>query len=99
MTIHHTFDGHKGAFCITTTDAPDGKRLAEMTYVTAGESTIIIDHTEVDGSLKGKGIGRQLLNAAVEHVRVNNLRILPLCPFAKSVFDKDPSIRDVLVGA
>jgi predicted GNAT family acetyltransferase len=28
--------------------------------------------------------------------RENNIKIIPLCPFAKSVFDKTEEIRDVL---
>jgi predicted GNAT family acetyltransferase len=72
------------------------KHLAEMTYSIASSQLIIIDHTEVDGSLKGKGIGKILLMAIVEKARMENFKILPLCPFAKSVFDKDKTISDVL---
>ena len=35
--------------------------VAEMTYVWAGDAKIIIDHTEVDESLNGKGIGKQMV--------------------------------------
>jgi uncharacterized protein len=34
--------------------------------------------------------------AAVELARKNSVKIIPLCPFAKSVFDKTPEIRDTL---
>jgi len=74
----------------------DGKRIAEMTYSVAGANLIIIDHTEVDESLKGTGAGKNLLMALVEKARKEDIKILPLCPFAKSVFDKDESIQDVL---
>jgi len=73
-----------------------GKHLAEMTFTMAGESRMIIDHTEVSDVLRGKGAGKQLVEAAVQHARKNNLKILPLCPFAKSVFDKTEAYRDVL---
>jgi predicted GNAT family acetyltransferase len=33
---------------------------------------------------------------AVQYARENNLKILPLCPFAKSVFDKTEEIQDLL---
>lgn len=69
---------------------------AEMTFSKAGKSLLIIDHTEVQASLKGHGAGRQLLNAIVEKARAEEVKILPLCPYAKSVFDKDPSLSDVL---
>jgi len=70
--------------------------LAEMTYSKAGNTLIIIDHTEVSEPLKGTGVGRQLLNAIVQMAREQGKKILPLCPFANSIFQKDASIRDVL---
>ena len=42
--------------------------------------------------LKAQGYADQ----AVEFARQKQLKIIPLCPFAKSIFDKDPSIHDVL---
>lgn len=76
--------------------SPSGNTLAEMTYSKAGDTLLIIDHTDVAPELKGQGVGRMLLHKIVGHARTNKLRIMPLCPFAKSVFDKDPTIRDVL---
>jgi predicted GNAT family acetyltransferase len=44
MEIKHVEKGGRGGFVIRE----DGKRLAEMTYVIAGETGFIIDHTEID---------------------------------------------------
>jgi uncharacterized protein len=73
-----------------------GKKEALMTFVFAGENKIIIDHTEVNPHNNGKGYGKKMVEKAVEFARENNIKIIPLCPFAKSVFDKNPSINDVL---
>jgi hypothetical protein len=89
--VRHVPAGHKGAFVIER----DGSRLAEMTYTSAG-SKIIIDHTDIDDALRGTGTGKRLVQAAVEWARAEKRTILPLCPFAKSVFDKTPELRDVL---
>jgi hypothetical protein len=89
--IGHEHSGHKGAFVLTQ----DGNRLAEMTYSVAG-SRVIIDHTQVDELLRGKNVGAQLVRAAVEWARAENVKLLPLCPFARSVFDKTPEYADVL---
>jgi len=70
---------------------------AEMTFSMAGNTKMIIDHTEVGASLKGKEAGKKMLLAIVEMARKENIKIIPLCPFANSVFKKDASIRDVLV--
>jgi predicted GNAT family acetyltransferase len=89
--IEHERSGHRGAFVVRK----DGERLAEMTYTVAG-SRVIIDHTDVDDRLRGTGVGKQLVRAAVEWARAEKARLLPLCPFAKSVFDKTPDYADVL---
>ena len=92
MEIQRQEHGAKGAFFIEE----DGEWLAEMTYTKAGETKIIIDHTEVDTSLKGEGIGKDLVKAGVDFARQNNLKIIPLCPFAKAEFEKHADYTDVL---
>lgn len=92
MKITEIEHGSKGAFVIIE----NNERLAEMTYSKAGEKLVIIDHTEVSDALRGKGAGKQLVGAAVEFARKRNLKILPLCPFAKAIFDKTTAYNDVL---
>jgi predicted GNAT family acetyltransferase len=89
--VVHERLGHRGAFFISGGE----KRLAEMTY-SASPTLLIIDHTEVDDSLRGTGASRKLVQAAVELARAEKVRILPLCPFARHVFDKTPEYEDVL---
>ena len=93
MLIQQEADDHKGAFYIEK----DGKRLAEMTYSMTPARLMIIDHTEVNEELKGQHIGYQLVKQAVEYARTNKIQVLPLCTFAKSVFDKKKDeLGDVL---
>jgi len=84
MLIQHEQPGNKGTFYVEE----NGKRLAEMVYTMSGNAIMVIEHTEVADELRGKNVGYQLVNTAVEYARTNHLKILPLCPFAKSVFDK-----------
>ncbi len=92
MLIQHKQVGTKGMFYV----GQEGTILAEMVYTMPSKDKMIIEHTEVDDSLSGKGVGLQLLNTAVEYARSKNIKIIPLCPFAKSVFDKKAELRDVL---
>ena len=92
MDIQHKDNGEKGMFYVTV----EGKTAAEMTYLWSGDQRIIIDHTGVSGALKGEGIGKQLVQAAVVFAREKQIKILPLCPFARAVFDKTPDYQDVL---
>ncbi|MFV0564765.1 MAG: GNAT family N-acetyltransferase [Flavobacteriaceae bacterium] len=93
MEILHTDNGKKGVFYIEE----ETKTVAEMTYTYAGTDKIIIDHTRVDDSLKGQGIGYKLVAEAVGFMRNNNLKVIPLCPFAAAVFKKkNDQYADVL---
>ncbi|PKB16098.1 GNAT family N-acetyltransferase [Flavobacterium sp. 5] len=74
----------------------NGKTEAKMTFVFAGPNKIIIDHTEVNEGNNGKGFGKKMVAKAVEFAREKDIKIIPLCPFAKKVFDKTPEFRDVL---
>lgn len=89
MEIKHYDDGKKGHFKAVEGDVQAGI----MTYVWAGDK-FIIEHTI--GNPDFKGIGKKLLDEAVTFARNNNSKIIPLCPFAKRMFDKHEEIRDVL---
>ena len=67
-----------------------------MTYSMAGTDKMIIDHTEVNPEFKGQGVGKKMVLAAVDFARANNIKIMPLCPFAKATFDKNFELQDVL---
>ena len=87
---------------ITRDDSPKGGRYvirrngdeAEMTYSRAGATRIIIDHTGVPDSMRGLGIGKLLVEAAVQDARTEGFKIIPLCPFAKATLDKHPAWQD-----
>lgn len=81
----------KGVF-----EVKDGKKtVAEMTYVWSSDTNFIIDHTEVSPSYQGQGLGKAMVDKAVEYARENEVTILPLCSFARSVFNRNPDYNDV----
>lgn len=92
-TINLKTDNNKGAAVALI----ELKRIGEMTFNRSSDTFIIIDHTEVDPAYKGQNIGRLLLESVVSYARNNTLKIIPLCPFAKRMFERDSSLRDVLM--
>ncbi|WP_010516807.1 GNAT family N-acetyltransferase [Croceivirga radicis] len=74
----------------------DGKRAGVMTYSIPKGDFIIVDHTEVDSTFKGQGVGKELLYKVVAMAREKHIKILPLCPFANAMFKKLDAIKDVL---
>ena len=89
----HAADAKKGRFYFEA----GGKKMAEMVYSMAGDQKMIIEHTAVDESLKGQGIGKKLLANLVAFARASRIKVIPLCPFAAAVFRKTTAWQDVLV--
>jgi hypothetical protein len=93
LRVQHHGGAAGGAFYVVR----GGARIAEMTYSRSGERAVI-EHTRVDESLRGQGVARKLLDAAVAWARETGTRVEPVCTYARSVFERDASIRDVLAA-
>ena len=83
---------NRGAFVIKR----DRERIAELSYKKE-DGKIDLDHTEVDQNLRGQGIGKQLVEAAVKFAREKNLKIKASCPFAWKVLSRNEEYSDVFV--
>lgn len=92
MNIQHRSGDTKGEFYLEE----DGEIKAKMTYSKLGNTQIIIDHTEVSDDLRGENVGKALVETGVQFARDNNLKVIPLCPFAKATIQRDSSLQDVL---
>lgn len=91
MIILQREDGNEGAFYLEE----NGEELAEMVY-TKEKDRMIIKHTEVNESLRGKNIGFKLVEQGVEYARKAHLKIVPVCKFAKKVIERNKRFADVL---
>lgn len=86
--------GSKGRYVLTFDDLPGEE--AEMTFSRVSPTMFIIDHTAAPDSMRGRGAGKALVTHAVSDARASGSKIIPLCPFAKALFDKTPDWADVL---
>ncbi|MDX1277911.1 GNAT family N-acetyltransferase [Oceanihabitans sediminis] len=84
LQIQHTETDKEGKFYIEV----DGVQVAEMTYKYIGDKKIDIDHTEVDPSLKGQGVGYKLVEKAVAFMQEKGIKAAPSCSYAAAVFNK-----------
>jgi predicted GNAT family acetyltransferase len=91
MIIQQRKEGNNGTFYIED----KGEVIAEMTY-RKDKDKMVIDHTEVDESLRGRNVGFELVERGVEYAREAHLRIVPICKFAKSVIKRTEKFQDVL---
>ena len=53
-------------------------------------------HTEVPKELEGRGIGSALIRGVLDIARKAGLKVVTLCPFAKSYIERHPEFADLL---
>jgi hypothetical protein len=92
LTIRHAETDGGGSFFVES----GGERLAEMTYLRPSAGRAVIEHTEVSDRLGGRGVGKRLVLAGVAWARATGTKLTPRCSYARSVLEKDASLRDVL---
>lgn len=90
--ITHEEHGTRGSFFIEL----QGRRIAELTYGRRSGSLVNIDHTEVDASLRGQGVARKLLDAAVRWARETHTQFTATCSYAIAQFARDDTLADVV---
>ncbi len=82
-----THNEAKGQFEIT-----QGNQIAFLQYRRTDEHISLV-HTEVPEALKGKGLGSQLVRAALDYAHFNQLKVIPICPFVKAYLQKHPETQ------
>ena len=92
MKIQQEDNPQRGSFYIEK----NGNRVAELAYTWRSKDVMSIDHTEVDESLEGKGVGSALVEHVVLLAREKGIRLRLYCPFAKTVFERHENYHDVL---
>jgi len=73
----------------------DATQVAEMTFVRR-DGVMAITHTAVPPVYEGRGIGRLLVERAVEDARTGGYSIRPLCGYVAGQFRRTPEWADVL---
>lgn len=66
----------------------DGE-LAKLVYRTRAGRLILV-HTEVPETLGGRGLGGELVRAAIGKAAAGGMTVVPLCAFARSWLERHP---------
>lgn len=93
ITITRTESGSKGRYEATVAGY-DGR--GELTFSRMSPEKIIADHTGVDDSLRGLGVGKALVERLIADARSEGFTIVPLCPFVLAQYRKHPEWSDVM---
>jgi predicted GNAT family acetyltransferase len=73
----------------------EGGHLAWAEY-RIRDGQVIISHVEAEPPLRGTGAAGRLMQQITDHVRANQLVIVPRCSYARSWFQRHPQAGDVL---
>lgn len=74
----------------------DGERLGSLDYTLPDAAVMRIEYVEVAPELRGSGLGRQLVAAAVDWARESDRKIVPICGYARAVMMRDPAMSALL---
>lgn len=73
-----------------------GELLAEVTFPYTDETTVNINHTFVDSSLRGRGIAGKLMQELVEDLKKRELKAIPTCSYALNWFEKHEEYENLI---
>ena len=95
IVIERSENGAKGRY-EARVEGHEG--VGELTYSRLSKTKIIADHTGVDESLRGTGVGKALVERLIADARNDGFRIVPLCPYVKALYGRHPEWSDVMDG-
>jgi predicted GNAT family acetyltransferase len=72
--------------------------VAIAVYQQQGDSLVFV-HTEVPPADEGKGIGAQIVRAALDDTRKRGFKIVPACSFVVAFVRRHPEYDDSRQGA
>ena len=67
----------------------NNKTIAEVTFYEIENGVYNIDHTFVDESLRGQGIGSELVQEAVDTIKQKGAKVQATCPFASKWLEEN----------
>jgi predicted GNAT family acetyltransferase len=68
----------------------DGERQGFLEFTRPDVGMMRIEYVEVSPELRGTGLGRRLVEKAVDFAKESKLRVVPICSYARAVITRDP---------
>jgi predicted GNAT family acetyltransferase len=74
-----------------------GNVIAEVTFPNLREGVVLINHTYVDDTLRGKGIAGELVESAYDAIKSEGKKAMVTCPYAVKWFHARPDKNDIVI--
>ncbi len=75
---------------------PEGE--GELVYGQLARHTLELIHTEVEPSLRGRGVAEALAQGAIAYAREHGMHIVPTCPYVQRWLTKHPEHNELVVA-
>jgi hypothetical protein len=72
------------------------EELAGFTTYVLRSRSISFLHTELEPRFQGRGLGQELVAAALRSARERGLEVLPFCPYVRGFIAKHPEFLDLV---
>lgn len=59
------------------------------------DDLMVFTHTEVDAAAEGQGVASALIKTALDDVRAQGLKALPICPFVIAYMKRHPEYAEL----
>ena len=73
----------------------DGNMIAYVTFPKDLDGVVNINRTFVDGTLRGMGIAKKLMDATYEVIKEKGYKVRITCSYAVKYFSENPEKKDV----
>lgn len=57
---------------------------------------MVLEHTEVDKSLAGRGVGSELIESVLLQLELRGLKVIPKCSFVEKYINSHPEWKSIL---
>lgn len=74
----------------------DGQ-VAKIDYALAG-GAVALTHTEIPHSLRGQGIGTELVGSVLSYIEGEGLKVIPLCGFVAGYIRENPQWKRIVAA-
>ena len=75
----------------------EGRLVGVADYVVDGD-VVVLPHTEIDRTQRGRGLGAILVQGALDDVRAQGRSVVPSCWYVREYIDAHPDEADLLAG-
>ncbi len=93
ISVAKELNARGGRYVAKVAGLPDE---AELTFTQRGPALISADHTGAPDSLRGTGAAKALVDFMIADARQNNFKIVPICPYVRAQYAKNPDWSDVM---